>query len=228
MPNTLNKETIREYGRDAGATIVGIVSSDDFDSAPEEFKPSDKLENCRSVIVLATPFPREALSGTPTEYTEVRNAMYKRMDGVAKDVAKRIKNEGYHTKAIGGIGGKWVNGFTHGAISLKHAAELAGLGVIGKNYLLISPEYGTLLWFSAVLTDIPLISDVKLKCEICKDCNICVEACPSGALDDPSSFGKKACAGTCFKMIDKKWELHCYLCRNVCPHRFGDKDRLTE
>ena len=175
------------------------------------------------MIVLGTPFSREALLGTPTEYTDVRNATYKKMDGIAKDVAKHIKSKGYRTKAIGGIGGKWIDGFTHGAISLKHAAELAGLGTIGKNYLLISPEYGTLLWFSAVLTDAPLESDKKLEYDVCSDCDICVEACPSGALNDLPEFKKKACASTCFKMVNKKWELHCHLCRKICPHRFGKK-----
>ena len=219
----LNSETVKEYGRSAGATVVGIAVSEDFGLAPEGFKPSDKLEGCRSVIVLGVPFPRESLFGTYSEYTDVRNATYKRMDAIAKDVAKRIKNDGYKTKAIGGIGGKWIDGFTHGTISLKHAAELAGLGIIGKNYLLISPEYGTLLWFSAVLTDAPLTPDGRSEYDVCRDCNICVETCPSGALDNYPEFGKKVCARTCFKMVNKKWEIHCYLCRKMCPHRFGGK-----
>jgi len=26
-----------------------------------------------------------------------------------------------------------------------------------------------------------------------------------------------------FKMVDKKWEIKCFLCRKVCPHSFGIK-----
>jgi hypothetical protein len=37
----MNSETVKEYGLSAGASIVGIAASKDFDSAPEGFKPSD-------------------------------------------------------------------------------------------------------------------------------------------------------------------------------------------
>jgi Uncharacterized Fe-S protein len=220
----LCSDTVKEYGLNAGAAMVGIAAASDFGSAPDDFRPSDNLENCRSVIVLAAPFSKESLQKTSVEYTETRNETYKRMDSIAKEVAKQIRKTGYKAKAIGGIGGKkWVDGINHGHISLKHAAELAGLGTIGKNYLLINPEYGTRLWFSAVLTDADLAPDKMIRHSFCDDCNKCVEACPSNALDDITSFGKKVCARTCFKMVDGKWMLVCFLCRKVCPYCFGEE-----
>ena len=214
---------VKEYGSNAGAAVVGIASSDDFTDAPDGFRPSDVLVGCRSVIIVGCPFTQESLLGTPAEYTDVRNAMFKRVDAIAKEVAKQIKKEGYRTKVLGGLSGKWVDGLSVGHISIKHAAELAGIGMIGKNYLLINKEYGTLLWFSAILTDAELVPDEKARYGICDDCNKCVEACPTGALDDISVFKKRECARTCFKMVNRKWELHCYLCRKICPHRFGIK-----
>ena len=71
-------------------------------------------------------------------------------------------SDGYKTKVISAAGGKWVdvNGDGRkeqfGYISLKHAAEIAGLGVIGKNYLLTNPQYGNLIWLSAILTNAEL------------------------------------------------------------------------
>jgi len=221
MTTEIDSKTIKELGITAGASVVGIAPSKDFDLAPEGFKPSDNLENCRSVIVLGTPFPQEALLKTSAEYTEIRNEMLKKMDGIAKEVTKQIIRKGYKAKAIGGIGGKYVNGKLFGHISLKHAAELAGLGIINRNYLLTNPEYGNLLWFSAVLTDAELIPDEKAQYIVCNNCNKCVEKCPSKALDNPALFGKKECAGTCWKLINGKWELVCFLCRKVCPNRFG-------
>ena len=219
----LSSEAAKEICRNAGAVVVGIASADDFSSAPEGFKPADVLENCRSVIIIGTPFSRESYFGTPSEYTDVRNATYKKMDAMAKEVAKLIKKEGYVTKTVGSLGGKWIGGFTHGNISLKHAAEIAGLGVIGKNYLLINKDYGTRLWFTAVLTDVELTPDQKSNDDVCNKCNKCIEACPSGALDNLPTFGKKVCANTCFKFVNKKWELHCFLCRKICPHSLGDE-----
>jgi len=93
--------------------------------------------------------------------------------------------------------------------------------VISRNHLLTSPEHGNLLWLSAVLTDAKLVPDKKLQFSICENCNLCVETCPSGALDDPSDFVRKKC-DQFFKIVDKKLEIQCWQCRAVCPHRFGE------
>lgn len=223
MAIELTNGMVKEYGRKAGADAVGIAVSGDFDSAPEGFRPVDVLPECRSVIVLGGAFPPEVL-GDIDEYTASRNAMLTSMTGMAKEVAKRIKADGYKTKVISAAGGKWVQGDGRkeqfGHISLKHAAEIAGLGFIGKNYLLTNPRYGNLLWFSAVLTDAELTPDKKITSTMCDECARCVEACPAKALDDPASFGKRGCSKF-FTIEDKKFRIKCYLCRTVCPHAFG-------
>jgi len=216
----LISETVKAYGIAAGASVVGIAASTDFSLAPEGFRPTDVLEGCLSVIVLGTPFAPEALTMAPPEYTELRNAMLTKMTDIAKTVAKRIKADGYKSKAISASGGKTVDGKMYGHISLKHAAELAGIGLITRNCLLTSPEYGNLLWLSAVLTDADLTPDERVRYEFCADCDKCVEACPSGALDDPASFGRKEC-GKFFVIENKKFLIKCFSCRAVCPHRFG-------
>ena len=216
MLTKVNSELVKEFGLSSGANVVGIAASKDFGLAPEGFKPSDKLEGCRSVIVCGVPFPQEALLKNSVEYTEIRNELVKKMDGIAKEVAKQIIKKGYKAKAIGSVGTKGYNG----PISLKHAAELAGLGIINRNYLLTNPEYGNLLFLSAILTDADLIPDKKVKYKICDNCNKCVKMCPSKALDDPNLFSNKECAKICISVKDKL-EFKCFLCRKVCPYRFG-------
>ena len=223
MAAELTSAIVKQYGIDAGANIVGIASSKDFDLAPAGFKPTDVLPECLSVIVLGATFSPEVLKDI-TEYTESRNTMLTTMTNMAKKVAKRIKADKYKTKAISATGGKWVEGDGRkeqfGYISLKHAAEIAGMGVIGKNYLLTNPQYGNLLWLSAVLTDAELMPDEKAEPTMCNNCNKCVEACPAGALDDIASFDKKGCSKF-FAIEDKKLKIKCYLCRTVCPYGFG-------
>ena len=220
----LNSEIVKEYGANAGASVVGIAAASDFALAPEGFKPVDVLPECLSVIVLGATFPREDLNSI-VGYTASRNAMLTNMTNMAKEVAKRIKAAGYITKVISAAGGKWVGSDgkkeQYGYISLKHAAEIAGLGAIGKNNLLTNPQYGNLLWLSAVLTDAALIPDQKLPYAMCDGCNKCVENCPSGALDDLTVFGRKGCAKF-FSMANKTFEIRCFLCRKVCPYRFGN------
>jgi epoxyqueuosine reductase QueG len=122
------------------------------------------------------------------------------------------------------MSGKWVNGEQFGLISLKHAAELAGLGTITRNYLLTNPEYGNLLWFSAVLTTAKLSPDKKAQVMDCDSCMKCVEMCPIDALDNLTSFKKKECGRNMMKMENKKWKIDCFLCREVCPKRFGEDE----
>lgn len=227
MTNELTSEAVKEYGLNAGASVVGIAASKDFDSAPEGFKPTDVLGGCLSVIVFGSQVPQEAiLKDDPVGFIDVRNAVNKKINDITKNTEKWIKGQGYKARAIAGMSGKWVERdgrkMSIGHISLKHAAQLAGLGVIGRNYLLTNPQYGNLLWFSAVLTDTDLIADKRAEYSFCDGCNICAQACPSGALDNyPASFERKKCEGTMFKMVNKKWEIVCFLCRKMCPYRFG-------
>lgn len=223
MKTEINSSIVKKYGTEAGANVVGIASSKYFMQAPDGFLPTDVLPECASVIVLGVTFPSEVLNDI-AEYTASRNAMLTAMTDMAKAVAKRIKADGYAAKAISAAGGKWVDGDGRkeqfGYISLKHAAEIAGLGVIGKNYLLTNPQYGNLLWLSAVLTNAELTPDEKIQLSICQNCNQCVEACPVGALDDLAAFGKKACSNH-FKIENKKFVIKCFLCRKICPYALG-------
>lgn len=221
-------EIVKEYCMEAGARVAGIAAAADFTGAPEGYHPTDALEGCASVIVLGAPIPQDAvLNDDTTGFIDLRSALNKDLKEAAKRVAKRVKAAGYQSRAIGGMDGKWVDGNTRGPISLKHAAELAGLGVIGRNYLLTNPAHGNLLWFSAVLTDAALTPDPKLRLDLCGGCHICVESCPAHALDTPGTVLKKACDHTMFKQVNKKWEILCFTCRKVCPHRFGINEQFT-
>jgi epoxyqueuosine reductase len=70
-------------------------------------------------------------------------------------------------------------------IFLKDAAVLAGLGVIGKNNLLVTPRYGPRVRLRALLIDQPLPSTVLHDgfnpCDHCE--GFCTQACPMGCFD---------------------------------------------
>jgi epoxyqueuosine reductase QueG len=226
MTIEITSKIVKEYGINAGADVVGIAAAKDFGLAPAGFKPTDVLAECLSIIVLGATFSTEVLNSID-EYSASRNAMLNTMTNMAKEVAKRLKADGYKVKAISAAGGKWVEGDGRkeqfGHISLKHAAEIAGLGVIGKNCLVTNPQYGNLLWFSAVLTDAELMPDQRVGFAICANCNKCVEACPTRALDHPALFGKRGCSKF-FTIEDKQFKIKCFLCRTICPHCFEIKE----
>jgi epoxyqueuosine reductase QueG len=69
---------------------------------------------------------------------------------------------------------------SYGVFSNKLAASLSGLGWIGKNCLLITPDRGPRVRWGTILTDAPL-SCGQMVAQRCGSCTICVEACPAEA-----------------------------------------------
>jgi epoxyqueuosine reductase QueG len=83
-----------------------------------------------------------------------------------------------------------------GDVSLRHAAVAAGLGAFGRHNLVINPEMGTQVFYTAVLSELPFESDPRVEEELCDDCGICVEACPARALDEEEKTEVMKCLRT--------------------------------
>ena len=66
----------------------------------------------------------------------------------------------------------------HSPISELHAAARAGLGVIGKNGLLLTKKYGSYVFLGEIVTDIEIPCEVQ-EVKLCEDCGACADACPS-------------------------------------------------
>ncbi len=91
----------------------------------------------------------------------------------------------------------WLRGLGFDAICasgmpLKRAATLAGLGVQGKNTVVITREYGPNVRLGAVLTSAELEPDSPFEADLCGDCTRCIRACPVKALK-PHDITIKRC-----------------------------------
>ena len=120
--------------------------------------------------------------------------------------------------------GRW-----RGAISAKHSAVAAGLGWIGKNTLLVTPEYGNMVWLSSVLIDTELEPDPMLSECLCKDdCSLCIVNCPVNALGNPE-MNQSACSSFAFHEVEgDDWTIKCYKCRTICPYCYGSKNTFIK
>lgn len=218
----MNSTEIKDLGRSLGADLVGIASIESFTDAPDGYHPIDVLPSAKSVIVLATVLPKNTLEEDIKTYTTIRNEAVHHMDKVAAGMAAELKKLKYKAIPIVSLGGKWIpGGHFRSRISLKHAAECAGLGIVARNYLLTNEQYGNLLWFTAVITSLELEPDPIVTYNICDGCNLCVESCPSGALTDQHNFNQRGCRRVCYIVTKGTLELRCWQCRNVCPNKFG-------
>lgn len=108
----------------------------------------------------------------------------------------------------------------------KTAAHLAGLGWIGKNCLLITPQYGARVRFATVLTNLPLEPSAKRIESKCGTCTECVDICPVQAFTGRPfresearevRFAASSCSEHLAAQKDRIGVDVCGLCLYICP-----------
>ncbi len=116
--------------------------------------------------------------------------------------------------------GYWFYGFADSSpISEVSAAALAGLGVIGKNHLLINPKYGSYVFIGEILTNLELEYYREGMVSFCISCGKCTSACPSKT-DCLSALTQKKgekSASTCELIRKTGIAWGCDICQEVCP-----------
>lgn len=226
----ISSNKVKELSTQLGADLVGIASVKAFADAPSGHHPRDVLRGARSVIVMAVALPRAALESAPSfEYSASYWSANNELDRIAFRVAKFLEGNGHRAVQIPASSPHDVRHMT-GHLSHKHAGELAGLGVFGKNNLLLSPEYGSRMRLVSVITDADLASDKRLEADFCSDCDECIRACPAKALKGNRRVDKKACDDREFRIGQKfdpsGGQQPCGVCIRVCP--VGSSDRAFD
>lgn len=221
------KERIRKIFISLGADVCGFADIDRFEEAPKGFHPADIYSECKSVIVFAKALPKGITKVNPrivyqhfneTGPVLVDRIAYlaaleieRRYDGCVVPIPADSPYEYWDEEKLEG----------RGIISLKHAAVLAGIGTLGKSTLLINSVYGNMLTIGAVLTNLDLPSDPYAE-EMCiKDCRLCLDNCPVGALDGYTT-NQRLCRTHAYETNARGFAVtNCNKCRVVCPRAFG-------
>ncbi|MEJ5302416.1 MAG: tRNA epoxyqueuosine(34) reductase QueG [Bacteroidales bacterium] len=122
-----------------------------------------------------------------------------------------------------------------GPVAEKAWAVEAGLGVYGKNTLLLT-EKGSWYFIGIILTDAKIEPDNTLNTDLCAECNLCLHACPTGALVEPFRLDARKCVS--YQTIENKGEIDpevapklgtrlygCDTCQDVCPYNRRESPR---
>ncbi len=110
----------------------------------------------------------------------------------------------------------------------KRFGQLAGLGWIGKNTLLINPRFGSWFFLAALLSTEELEYDEPFGENHCGDCRACLDACPTGALIAPGVLDARKCLS--YLTIERRGDVSaeesricgeqkygCDACQEPCP-----------
>jgi epoxyqueuosine reductase len=156
----------------------------------------------------------------------VYEAINPHINEITLEIGRAIMNRGYNALIV--PASQTVDSSNlSGLFSHKKAASLAGLGWIGKNCLLITPDRGPRVRWGTVLTDAPLPADSPLEGRGCGGCKKCVVSCPSQAFSGkawkPSDAREERMdAKKCFDYlrVTRKQAAGvpaCGLCVYICP-----------
>ena len=221
------EDLIKQLVLSCGADVCGIGHIRRFEDAPKGFSPIDIYKDCKSVIAFGMALPK-GLTYVESRliYGHYNTFVCSEVDRISLKAAKLLEKEcsataiplpcdsPYEYWEKDTLTGK-------GMLSMKHAAVLSGLGVLGKNSLLINPQYGNLLTIGVILTDLELQSD-ELCQEIClESCMKCVLACPVHAIEE-GTVNQKLCRQHTYGKTERGFDtVDCNTCRVVCPRKYG-------
>jgi epoxyqueuosine reductase len=120
----------------------------------------------------------------------------------------------------------------------REAAARSGVGFYGKNTLLITRRFGSWVVLGTLVTDVEVEPTPPLGAD-CGSCTLCIDACPTGALDEPGTLDSTKCLSYWTQseqpFPDEYREplgaqvYGCDICQDVCPWNRGiEKRRASE
>jgi epoxyqueuosine reductase len=116
----------------------------------------------------------------------------------------------------------------------REAAVRAGVAFYGKNTMAITQRFGSWVVLGTLVTEVEIEATPALGLD-CGTCRICIDACPTGALDDPGVLDATKCLSYWTQAPapipeDYRTELGqavygCDICQDVCPWNRGIEKR---
>jgi epoxyqueuosine reductase len=119
----------------------------------------------------------------------------------------------------------------------REGAARAGVGFYGKNTLLITRRFGSWVVLGTLVTDAEIEPSAPLDLD-CGSCTRCIDACPTGALDEPGVLDSTRCLSYWTQAPGPVPEPYrealgdqvygCDICQDVCPWNRGVEKRQRD
>jgi epoxyqueuosine reductase len=116
----------------------------------------------------------------------------------------------------------------------REGSVRAGIGFYGKNTMLITRRHGSWVVLGTLVTDVDVEAGAPLDTN-CGSCTLCIDACPTGALDEPGTLDATRClsywtqapasAPPEYREALGAQVYGCDICQDVCPWNRGVEKR---
>lgn len=219
---------LETLARDLGAELYGVASAVDYEERfPDKPSPKRFVADARSIIVVGLPFEpgtvatvlKPELAGLRSQATDdisaggvqpagaerfflgEENAILTReLQLIGYRLAKILRQRGF--AALHLPPSKQNSRFRTAPFYHMPAMYLAGLGTLGLNCSILTPEFGPRVFVTSIITDCEISSGTPMSNDMCTECRLCVDNCPIGAIDgegwkNPFACASYGCCGTC-------------------------------
>ena len=227
------KEQIKQFAKELHISDLGVCEariytelydipaqqSTPFTPPPEKrLSPFDFVPDAKSVIMCAFNYFNGNISGNISKYargTDYHTVVKNKLAALCEKI-----------EAVHGAFSHYIF-CDDSPLCDKYLAYLSGLGVFGRNHLLIHPTYGSYIFIGGIVTSLALAPDKPLPGG-CAGCGRCAAACPGNAFKN--GFDASRCASY---LLQKRGQLQpkeehivrragmawgCDICSDVCPH----------
>ncbi len=183
--------------------------------------PAQLVPGAKSVICVGLnykpPPVEDAPDDIPGDYGKIANyALYEDYHPFIKKRLRALAR--FMTDSVGPTDCRFKICVDSAPLAERALAQRAGLGFIGKNHILINPHLGLQIFLGEIITDIELDHDSPMT-NHCPDCNKCIRACPTGALDSAGTFDANKCIS--YLTIEHKADIADELAGKIGNRLFG-------
>ncbi len=201
MTAALDAAWVKRRAKELGADAVGIASAATLNAFPPDPRYPQTPERispyCKSVIVVVQHIPVGAFrckANTPVQYMDM--LVLRKMDKLAFRLASELEKHGHPSLVTAAQETDWnYKRASYGRLSTRHLGVEAGLGTLGLEVNILTPEFGPRVYLTGILTELELEPDQPIREQVCigESCSRCLHSCPADAV---LHFGidKRACA----------------------------------
>lgn len=243
------KQKLIAYSKEIGVDKIGFTTAEPFtelkarlyrqrelgyQSGFEEkdiekrTEPSLLMDGVQSIVAIALAYPKK-MAVRPENTRENRRGAFCRASW-GTDYHRLVGDclEKLGRFLINEVSGaKFKNMVDTGELSDRAVAERAGIGWAGKNTNVITQEFGSYVYLGEMLTNVPLPPDKPAE-NLCGDCTICIDRCPTGAIVQGGQLNSHKCIAFLTQTKQDIPEHYrkavgnrvygCDTCQQVCPY----------